>query len=270
MFPGFRLLVAAVVASITTLIFGFGLFAAVRVSQAPFTRIPYAASPTLSADRVAMRRVTAAEPFAIDQQHGERGGTGAAVPVMAYAEPTVAERIDAAMKALPASEDRPPISINQLFGDLTATADRSLAVAPSAPAPVEPPHAALTFAELPHDASPPSPHLPDSAALHLAAAPPYGEQGGDIPAAPAPVRVVAPPAPAPPQGRIVVRFVNGARADGIGDNADRSFGAQSQYGAGSDRQGWGQQPAATPPRGRYTARQGSDADAETSFGAYGH
>jgi hypothetical protein len=265
MFPGFRQLVAAVIASITALIFGFGLFAAMRVSYAPLARLSYAAPVPISADHLATRRVTAAEPFAFAKPHGERADAEGVIPVMAYAEPTAAERIDAAMRALPVPEDRPPLSINLLKGDLTASIDK--AVAPSTAARAEPQHVELTIAELPHDESPASPHQFDAAALHVAAAPAFGAHGGDIPAAPAPVRVAASPAApaAAPGGRFVVRFVNGARAGGYGDGDQSGSASPSQY-----RDGWAEQPAAAAQRGRAPMRRGSDGDVDSGFSAFGH
>src|SRR5580658_8821292 len=74
MFPSVRLMVAAIFASIVVLVFGFGMFAAFRVSHEPFARLPPATSPLqLVADNTAVSPLAFAprEPFERRLQLGE-------------------------------------------------------------------------------------------------------------------------------------------------------------------------------------------------------
>ena len=63
MFPNFRLMIAAVAASVVALSCGFGVFAALRVNHEPLARLPAATAPLqLVPDKVAAPALLSARP----------------------------------------------------------------------------------------------------------------------------------------------------------------------------------------------------------------
>jgi hypothetical protein len=68
MFPNFRLMIAAVAASVVALSCGFGVFAALRVNHEPLARLPAATAPLqLVPDKVAGPALLSASPSPVGE-----------------------------------------------------------------------------------------------------------------------------------------------------------------------------------------------------------
>jgi hypothetical protein len=68
MFPNFRLMIAAVAASVVALSCGFGVFAALRVNHEPLARLPPATAPLqLAPDKVAAPALLSARPSPVGE-----------------------------------------------------------------------------------------------------------------------------------------------------------------------------------------------------------
>jgi hypothetical protein len=109
MFPDVRLMIAATLASIVALTFGFVVFAAFRVSHAPLERIPSTTPLQLVTANAAVSAAARAAADAFDrslQNEGPAGGSG--IAALTYSAPPAAERPATTTATMPAADDREP------------------------------------------------------------------------------------------------------------------------------------------------------------------
>ena len=187
MFPNFRLMIAAALASVVALVSGFGVFASFHVGHRPLVRLPpaNASLQQLRADYAVTLPITASEPF----EHRFRIGEPAAEPGMsALAYSAIQPNDQPVMKAVaPAADDPerdalatdqapPPVDRDDAAVQQTAVAD--------AAADARPDEAARDTKQDPAPAEAVGPAEPSStpsvAAIEPAIAEPPAEQAGPV------------------------------------------------------------------------------------------
>jgi hypothetical protein len=151
MFPNFRLMIAAVAASVVALSCGFGVFAALRVNHEPLARLPAATAPLqLVPDKVAGPALLSASPSPVGE------------PEIAAAAPDVP-----AGESAPHESDQTPSAASA--AEPEAVASIAEAKTEAAAQPAEPPatrSAALPADDHPSSAAEPEPCLSLQAAPH--------------------------------------------------------------------------------------------------------